>query len=75
MSCKIGPLCQFARRLRPYLLGIGILAHARWPLGTNVVEAINTLIMVIKRIAYASAMTASNDAASVGMLPFPSIKV
>jgi transposase len=31
MSSGIGPLCQFARRLRTYLPGI--LAHASWPLG------------------------------------------
>jgi len=39
-----------ARRLRPYLPGI--LAHCRWPLGTNLVEGINNKIKVIKRMAY-----------------------
>jgi transposase len=36
--------------LRPYLPGI--LAHCRWPLGTNLVEGINNKIKVIKRMAY-----------------------
>jgi transposase len=46
----IQPLIRFARRLRPYLPGI--LAHCRWPLGTNLVEGINNKIKVIKRMAY-----------------------
>ena len=46
----IEPLIRFARRLRPYLPGI--LAHCRWPLGTNLVEGINNKIKVIKRMAY-----------------------
>src|SRR5690606_38669070 len=33
------PLRVFVRRLEPYLSGI--LAHCRWPLGTNLVEGIN----------------------------------
>ena len=40
----------FVRRLEPYLPGI--LAHCRWPLGTNLVEGINNKIKVIKRVAY-----------------------
>ena len=44
------PLRHFARCLEPYLPGI--LAHCRWPLGTNLVEGINNKIKVIKRIAY-----------------------
>lgn len=36
MSSGIGPLCQFARRIKPYLPGI--LAHTRWPLWTNLFE-------------------------------------
>ncbi|HUG04455.1 MAG TPA: ISL3 family transposase [Steroidobacteraceae bacterium] len=47
---RIQPLVQFARRLKPYLPGI--LAHCRWPLGTNLVEGINNKIKVIKRMAY-----------------------
>lgn len=50
MSSGIAPLCQFARKLKPYLPGI--LAHTRWPLGTNLVEGINNRIKVIKRMAY-----------------------
>lgn len=46
----IGPLRLFAQRLRPYLSGI--LAHCRYPLGTNLVEGINNKIKVIKRMAY-----------------------
>lgn len=44
------PLRIFVRRLEPYLPGI--LAHCRWPLGTNLVEGINNKIKVIKRTAY-----------------------
>ena len=44
------PLRVFVRRLEPYLPGI--LAHCRWPLGTNLVEGINNRIKVIKRVAY-----------------------
>ena len=44
------PLRHFARCLEPYLPGI--LAHCRWPLGTNLVEGINNKIKVIKRMAY-----------------------
>ena len=44
------PLKVFVRRLEPYLPGI--LAHCRWPLGTNLVEGINNKIKVIKRMAY-----------------------
>lgn len=46
----LAPLCHFARCLEPYLQGI--LAHCRWPLGTNLVEGINNKIKVIKRLAY-----------------------
>lgn len=50
MSSQIEPLKTFARRLRPYL--DGILAHCRWPLGTNLIEGMNNTIKVIKRMAY-----------------------
>jgi transposase len=50
MRSGIEPLKTFARRLKPYLPGI--LAHCRWPLGTNVIEGINNKIKVIKRMAY-----------------------
>lgn len=46
----LDPLRVFVRRLEPYLAGI--LAHCRWPLGTNLVEGINNKIKVIKRLAY-----------------------
>jgi transposase len=49
LRSRIEPLIRFARRLRPYLPGI--LAHCRWPLGTNLVEGINNKIKVIKRMA------------------------
>jgi transposase len=47
---RIEALKAFARRLKPYLPGI--LAHCRWPLGTNLIEGINNKIKVIKRMAY-----------------------
>jgi transposase len=46
----IRPLRHFAQKLRPYLPGI--LAHCRYPLGTNLIEGINNRIKVIKRMAY-----------------------
>lgn len=50
MRSRIAPLKAFARRLKPYVPGI--LAHCRWPLGTNLIEGINNKIKVIKRMAY-----------------------
>jgi transposase len=50
LRSRIPPLIRFACRLRPYLAGI--LAHCRWPLGTNLIEGINNKIKVIKRMAY-----------------------
>lgn len=47
---RIEPLKTFVRRLTPYIEGI--LAHCRWPLGTNIIEGINNTIKVIKRMAY-----------------------
>ena len=46
----IGPLRHFANKLRSYLPGI--LAHCRYPLGTNLIEGLNNKIKVIKRMAY-----------------------
>ena len=46
----IQPLRRFAFALKPYLSGI--LAHCRYPLGTNLIEGINNKIKVIKRMAY-----------------------
>jgi transposase len=50
LRSRIGPLRLFAQRLRPY--APGILAHCRYPLGTNLIEGINNKIKVIKRMAY-----------------------
>jgi transposase len=50
MRSRIVPLKTFAKRLKGYLPGI--LAHCRWPLGTNLIEGINNKIKVIKRMAY-----------------------
>ena len=50
LDSGLEPLKVFVRRLEPYLPGI--LAHCRWPLGTNLVEDINNKIKVIKRMAY-----------------------
>ncbi len=44
------PLVAFATKLEAYLPGI--LAHAKWPLHTSLLEGINNKIKVIKRIAY-----------------------
>ncbi|MFQ5353032.1 MAG: ISL3 family transposase [Candidatus Binatia bacterium] len=50
LESGIAPLVAFARRLETYLPGI--LAHARWPLHTSLLEGINNKIKVIKRMAY-----------------------
>jgi len=50
MSSRIEPLKTFARRLKPFVAGI--IAHCRYPLGTNLIEGINNTIKVIKRMAY-----------------------
>ena len=42
--------CTSPGELRPY--ADGILAHCRFPLGTNLIEGINNKIKVIKRMAY-----------------------
>ena len=52
-ACKqsgLKPLLAFARKLRPYLRGI--LASAKYPLNTSVLEGMNNKIKVIKRMAY-----------------------
>jgi transposase len=43
----ITPLRLFAKRLRPYMAGI--VAHARYPLGTNLIEGINNKIRTKKK--------------------------
>lgn len=50
LESGIEPLVAFARKLGTYLHGI--LAHARWPLHTSLLEGINNKIKVIKRMAY-----------------------
>ena len=47
---RIAPLVTFAKRLARY--AHGIIAHARWPLHTSLLEGINNKIKVIKRMAY-----------------------
>ena len=50
LNSRIPALKTFVARLTPYIEGI--LAHCRWPLGTNLIEGINNTIKVIKRMAY-----------------------
>lgn len=50
LASRIPALRTFVKRLAPYVEGI--LAHCRWPLGTNLIEGINNTIKVIKRMAY-----------------------
>lgn len=50
MRSRIPALKRFAQNLQAMLPGI--LAHCRWPLGTNLIEGINNKIKVIKRMAY-----------------------
>jgi len=50
MRSRIPALKKFARNLKPLI--DGILAHCRYPLGTNLIEGINNKIKVIKRMAY-----------------------
>jgi transposase len=50
LESGIEALIAFARKLEKYLSGI--LAHARWPLHTSLLEGINNKIKVIKRMAY-----------------------
>jgi len=47
---KLKPLLAFARKLRPYLRGI--IASAKYPLNTSLLEGMNNRIKVIKRTAY-----------------------
>lgn len=56
MSSGIAALKTFAQRLKPYVPGI--LAHCRWPLGTNIVKGINN---IIKRMAYSYRDAASSS--------------
>lgn len=47
---KLKPLLAFAKKLKPYLRGI--IASAKYPLNTSVLEGMNNKIKVIKRTAY-----------------------
>lgn len=49
-EAQIDCLTIFARRLKPYMRGI--IASAKYPLGTNTIEGMNNKIKVIKRMAY-----------------------
>ncbi len=49
-AAGIEPAAPLRPQARPYLPGI--LAHCRYPLGTNLIEGINNKIKVIKRMAY-----------------------
>lgn len=50
IDSNLAPLVLFARRLRKYLRGI--LASARFPMNTSILEGVNNRIKVIKRMAY-----------------------
>jgi transposase len=47
---RIGPLQQFARRLRDKIRGV--ISHCLYPLHTSLLEGINNKIKVIKRMAF-----------------------
>lgn len=40
------------RLVNTSIVGKSLIAHCRWPLGTNLIEGINNKIKVIKRMAY-----------------------
>jgi len=46
----LAPLQRFAKNLRRYIRGI--LASARFPMHTSLLEGLNNRIKVIKRMAY-----------------------
>jgi len=50
MRSRIPALKRFAQNLQKMIPGV--LAHCRYPLGTNLIEGINNKIKVIKRMAY-----------------------
>ena len=50
LESGIQPAIRFARLLKPYLRGI--LASAKYPMHTSVLEGVNNRIKVIKRMAY-----------------------
>lgn len=50
LDSGLAPLILFAKRLKKYLRGI--LASARFPMNTSILEGVNNRIKVIKRMAY-----------------------
>ena len=50
MESGLDQLKTFARRLDAYIEGI--IAHARFPLNTSILEGVNNTIKVIKRVGY-----------------------
>ena len=50
LTSGVAPLERFAKNLKPY--AEGIIASARFPLNTSVLEGVNNRIKVIKRMAY-----------------------
>ena len=50
LRSKLDELNRFARKLESYI--DGILAHAKFPLHTGLIEGVNNRIKVIKRMAY-----------------------
>jgi transposase len=50
IDSSLAPAILFARRLKKYLRGI--LASARFPMNTSILEGVNNRIKVIKRMAY-----------------------
>lgn len=50
IDSKLAPAILFAKRLKKYLRGI--LASARFPMNTSILEGVNNRIKVIKRMAY-----------------------
>jgi len=50
IASGLAPAILFAKRLKKYLRGI--LASARFPMNTSILEGVNNRIKVIKRMAY-----------------------
>ena len=50
VASEIGPVIQFAKRLRKYVHGI--IASAIYPMNSSILEGVSNRIKVIKRRAY-----------------------
>ena len=50
MESGVAAIQRFAERIKAFVPGI--LAHAKYPLHTSLIEGINNEIKVIKRMAY-----------------------